>query len=216
MHREETISGASLWAQGKSFPLITGPTLDFTRTSDGCILGSSCIPQMPTGCSRIPKQFSIPRGRFLLADPSWITPRRLHFLLKCFVWQHIIRAKGLTLLLARGEQKEPEYYHIAWSGKIKPSVRPRDLICANCLQVSACILRGPSIQSISHVLPQFSLNHFSLTDVLGLTCLLTDSPSCQDIGSVGARPLSVLFPGGSLAPRRGSKCGARHQHKVNA
>ena len=126
MHREETILGASLWAQGKSFPLITGPTLDFTETS-------SCIPQMPTGCSRIPKQFSISRGRFLLADPSWITPRRLHFLLKCFVWQHIIRAKGLTLLLAQGEQKEPEYYHIALSGKNKPSVRPRDPICPNFL-----------------------------------------------------------------------------------
>lgn len=210
MHREETILGVSLWAQGKSFPLITGPTLDFTRTSDGYILRSSCILQMPTGCSRIPKQFSIPRGRFLLADPFWITPRRLHFLLKCFVWQLIIRAKGLTLLLAQREQKEPEYYPIAWSGKNKPSVRPRDLICPNFLQVSAFILRGPSIQSIIPPTPHFSLNHFSLTDVVGLTCLLTDSPPCQNTGSVGAGPLSVLFPGGSPAPRMGSKCRALH------
>lgn len=207
--------GVSLWAQVKNFPLITGPTLDFTRTSDGCIPGSSCIPQMPTGCSRIPKQFGIPRGRFLLADPSWITPRRLHFLLKCFVWQHIIRAKGLTLLLAQGERKEPEYYHIAWSGKNKPSVRPRDAICPNFLQVSACILRGPSIQSTSPLPPHLPLNHFSLTDVLGLTCLLTDSPPGQNTGSVGAGPLSVLFPGGSPAPRKGSKCRTLHQHKAN-
>lgn len=95
----------------------------------------AAYPQTPTRCSIIPKPFSIHRRRFLLADPSWVIPRRLCFPLKCFVWQHIIRVKGIESALntGRAERAWVPVSRLEWW--TQPSVWSRDPLSPNSLQV---------------------------------------------------------------------------------
>lgn len=110
---------AVFWAQGRycfwwghcglrvKLPLwFTGSILDIFRTRDAYIWEMTIPPKMPMQCSINPKPFSFCRGRFLLIDPSCIIPRRLHFLLKCFVCQHLIWATETETAVSTGQSRK--------------------------------------------------------------------------------------------------------------